>query len=1149
MCGIIGVVRRRSTRLAPDISELVDQLKSIRLGIEGWSGDAAVLAAAADKTAALDLDLRGVPGITALMIDNNHREQLDALAKQLSDDFDAIGVHLDAGSVAVASDDLEAVNSALVRAKDGAWAIHADRVRTAIVVADLAGIIGSDKSGVNQTVIEGYASIQIALAGIDRLEVRGRDSAGIHVLVRNSVLTKKDRAEIEDEGRSDDRFGNRSVRFVNDVVGFVYKAAAEIGELGDNTSRLRNDIKNDEILRRVLMNDSAEVIVLGHTRWASVGIVSEYNAHPLDSFVDSFAESGNAKSKKSSDYVVAALNGDVDNFSELVAEKNLSFSPEITTDAKVIPVLVAQTEADGSTTAEAFRATVNTLEGSVAIGASSTSAPDQLFLALRGSGQALYIGLAEDVFVVASEPYGLVEETSTYLRLDGEAVSDSARAGATRGQIVMLSARAAGDLRGIERCAYDGTALPISTAELERAEITTRDINRGEAAHFLLKEISESPASFRKTLRGRIVERAGRLSVDLGEESLPESIRSRLRSGTLRRVVVIGQGTAAVAGRSLAAALDGTNLGLTVTTTLATELSGFAMRDDMADTLVVAISQSGTTTDTNRTVDVVRDRGAAIISIVNRRNSDLVEKSDGVLYTSDGRDVEMSVASTKAFYAQIAAGVLLALAIADAAGGLDDQHAHQWLSALRDMPQAMEAVLATQAAIADVAHRHAPRLRYWAVVGNGVNGVAANEIRIKLSELCYKAIAVDVTEDKKHIDLSSEPLIVVCAAGLTGSIAEDVGKEIAIYDAHRAVSIVITDKPEYFPKAKETLVVPTVFPELDFVLAAVAGHLFSYEAALSIDASALPLRQIRLITEAASASPEELVLERIASEIEVPAIAFLNELRAGGYDGTLAASTASTVVSLLRYATGIVPFDTYEVEHGTIGVPRQVVLDLTVALTVAIEELTRPIDAIKHQAKTVTVGTSRSDETLLRIPVVQSVLAAGMPRDSLSYRSLRTLVDLDPVVAEVVGHTRYRVEGDVATDAAKIFVVDKSGVAADLVSRVETDPRLRGTKHRVAELREVTVVRGRTDGRTLIVIPEVKQAHTVGLTLLHVDFEPSLDADSMRAVLQGYQGRYGALRDAVTETEEVFDDSVLATIAPVDLLTEPVFVLADRWRV
>ena len=72
----------------------------------------------------------------------------------------------------------------------------------------------------------------------------------------------------------------------------------------------------------------------------------------------------------------------------------------------------------------------------------------------------------------------------------------------------------------------------------------------------------------------------------------------------------------------------------------------------------------GTTTDTNRTVDLVRARGALVVAIVNRRGSDLVDKADGVLYTADGRDVEMSVASTKAFYSQVAAGFILADAIA-----------------------------------------------------------------------------------------------------------------------------------------------------------------------------------------------------------------------------------------------------------------------------------------------------------------------------------------------------------------------------------------------------------------------------------------------------------------------------------------------------
>ena len=92
-----------------------------------------------------------------------------------------------------------------------------------------------------------------------------------------------------------------------------------------------------------------------------------------------------------------------------------------------------------------------------------------------------------------------------------------------------------------------------------------------------------------------------------------------------------------------------------------------------------------------------------------------------------------------------------------------------------------------------------------------MNKVAAEEVRIKLSELCYKSIACDVTEDKKHIDLSSEPLILVCGAGLVGSTADDIAKEVAIYRAHKAAPIVIaSDGEERFHAALRVISVPAV---------------------------------------------------------------------------------------------------------------------------------------------------------------------------------------------------------------------------------------------------------------------------------------------------------------------------------------------------
>jgi glucosamine--fructose-6-phosphate aminotransferase (isomerizing) len=538
-----------------------------------------------------------------------------------------------------------------------------------------------------------------------------------------------------------------------------------------------------------------------------------------------------------------------------------------------------------------------------------------------------------------------------------------------------------------------------------------------------------------------------------------------------------------------------------------------------------------------------------VIAIVNRRNSDLVEKADGVIYTSDGRDVEMSVPSTKAFYAQVAAGALLALRLAEDCG-VDPVWRSDLLAGLQRLPDAMEKVLARREELAQAAHLYAPTRRHWAVVGNGPNRVAAAEVRIKLSELCYKSIACDTTEDKKHIDLSAEPLIFVCAAGVTGANAEDVGKELAIYRAHKAAPVVVASEGESFPAALATVTVPAAPPELAFVLSAMAGHLFGYEAALAIDGQARPLREARAAIEAAASTEvdAEATLERLQVELQPLAARFLEDLRAGSYDGSLEASTASRLAALVRYAIGVIPLDAYQLDYGKVGTPSVLLEDLTDALTRGIEELTRPIDAIKHQAKTVTVGISRSEDALLAMPLVLEVLRAGAGRDRLSYRALRTLAALDPAVAEVTGYTRYRIEGSPTEGQATVSVLDKGGVVANVASRAERDPSLRGTKRQVARNQEVTVARGRSDGRTFILVPETKDNQTTELTLLHVRFHDRLEPAVVAAVLQGYRGRYAILRDAVTETEPVFREELLGEIPVVDLLEQPIHLLADRWR-
>ncbi len=729
MCGIIGVVSRPPTRSTPSGENLLGGLDAAIESIP----DVVAVTDAADK---VDTALRGLPGVLAL---RGQSELVGALTTRL-DQLEAFRAEreaeLDANEAGLSGARLEAANAELIALADVLWAIRNDRMRTAREVEALAG------PQAPQSAVAAYLVAQQAFSAIDRLEVRGRDSAGIHLYVWNHDIDQDSLAALIAERGHDPLFENESVVATHDAAGnsvlsFVYKEAAEIGELGDNTAALRSALVEDSLFRRAVSSPQARVSLLGHTRWASVGIISEPNTHPLNS-----AEAEQPGGTEPP-YVVAALNGDVDNHGDLRAEHGLRIALPITTDAKVIPTLTSRHLADGVEAVDAFRRTVSTFEGSVAIGAITAADPTTLMVALRGSGQGLYIGLADDCYIVASEPYGVVEETASYVRMDGE----------NGGEIVAIQAAHAGELDGVKRYAYDGAELPVGDDDVSVAEVTTRDIDRGDAPHFLLKEITEAPLSFAKTLRGKIAadpngERDDALRAVVGDAALPADIADALASGAITRIRVIGQGTAAVAGQSTAAILDELlDSTLDVDAITATELSGFKLRLDMSDTLAIAVSQSGTTTDTNRTVDLIRSRGGKVIGIVNRRSSDLTDKADGVMYTSDGRDVEMSVASTKAFYSQVAAGALLSCAIAEATGLGDPRRRTQLLSSLRALPDAMRATLTRRDQIAEAAQRLAPPKRYWAVVGNGPNKVAAEEVRIKLSELCYKSMACDSTED------------------------------------------------------------------------------------------------------------------------------------------------------------------------------------------------------------------------------------------------------------------------------------------------------------------------------------------------------------------------------------------------------------------
>ena len=1131
MCGIIAVLRRPSSREVPELLELFGLLESVSNSFS--LNDPAMLEKQVDSLDFVNSQLKGSPGFLALYNNESLVSAIEKSLDQLFDFFQNPEMQLSASS-----DDVEVLNVLSSKVRDLAWSIKNDRIGSYRKVSALT----SKKFIPSQQGFSILLSLEQALSGLDRLEVRGRDSAGLQVLVWDHDL---DDVEIPRDRLNDMLFRSGSIRkSSNGSLLFVYKTASEIGDLGDNTSSLRESMLSDDLLAKALSGENVKANIVGHTRWASVGLISESNAHPVESSI------GDQES------ITTVQNGDIDNYADLIASFELKIPNGITTDARVGPELWQKNKISGISTEKAFMSAVRNFEGSVAIAGVDVSQPENIFLSVKGSGQALYVGLTEDAYLVASEPYGLVEITNRYLKVDGEELISKS---GEKGQVIRLDMNLAGTLEGLVRKTFASDTSKVCEKDLSQTEISTRDIDRGSYKHYLLKEIEESPSSVRSTLRGRLVKKEnGEFDVRIGIETLSDQLKLDLKSGKIRKIFVIGQGTAAVAAKAVEIAISTqlTGIAIIVKAKPATELSAFDLVSDMSDTLVVAISQSGTTTDTNRTVQLVRDRGAKVIAIVNRRNSDLADRADGVLYTSDGRDIEMSVASTKAFYSQVVAGHLLAFAMSEVVSANENSGKEEILEALNSLPEAMEELLGIRGHISKLANQFAPPRRHWAIVGSGGNVIAAEEIRIKLSELCYKSIASDVIEDKKHIDLSSEPMILVCANGITGSTVDDIAKEVAIFRAHKAAPIVITDsEPNKFPDALDVIPIPPTHPDLAFILATMAGHLFGYEAACSIDSQAQPLRVAHAVIEnltndrltANIVTPNDEVFDYLREDIRKVSNFFFDELRNGRLNGHLEASTSVRLASLLRYSLGEIPLDLYQIEFGRVGTPSLVIDELAKALVLAIEELTRPVDAIKHQAKTVTVGISRSDENLLNISLVKRVLETGTSRDSISYETLKLLVSLDLAIDEVIGHTRYRISG-LDGDKPTLTILDRAGVSVGIQSRVERDLELRGTKHWVAINKKVLLTKGLRDERTILLIPEVKDGETTGINLLHISLHENLGIQEIRTVLNGYYNRYGAIQDAVRETEPSFRDDFLAEQSVEQLLIDSVDSVAERLR-
>ncbi len=456
---------------------------------------------------------------------------------------------------------------------------------------------------------------------------------------------------------------------------------------------------------------------VGHTRWATHGRPSEANSHP---------HTGGEGS------VAVVHNGIIENFAELKEElqgRGVAFHSE--TDTEVIAHLLAERVESGESLREALAATLKRLQGSFAVAAVSAREPDTVVAARHQS--PLVVGLGDGENFLASAVQALLGETHEFLIVEN-------------GEIVEIT----------------GSSARIFTLEGEPVERESFEVDwdveaveLGGYEDYMLKEIHEQPAALGATLLGRL-DADG--AVDLSEAGLDLS--------GVDRIVVVACGTAYHAGLLGKHAIEKLAR-VPVEVAVASE---YRYSDPIGDerTLVVAISQSGETTDTLAALEAARGFGAKVLAVTNTQGSLITREADAVLLTKAGP--EICVASTKAFVAQVAVLDLLALELARVRGTLSDEGLRELGRGLRRAPEKVEETLEMLGGRVEEAAEIFEDARCSLFLGRSSAYPLALEGALKLKEISYLPSEGYPAGEMKHgpIALVDErcPVVAVLGEGI-----------------------------------------------------------------------------------------------------------------------------------------------------------------------------------------------------------------------------------------------------------------------------------------------------------------------------------------------------------------------------------------------
>lgn len=526
---------------------------------------------------------------------------------------------------------------------------------------------------------------------------------------------------------------------------------------------------------------SKATLGIGHIRWATHGAPTVVNAHPHTC--------GCGK-------LVVVHNGIIENYKELKAEleaKGCQFRSQ--TDTETVAHLIAMIYGEVKDLTKAVQLATKKIEGAYALGIMHNDEPNKLVVTKRNA--PLIIGVGENEYYAASDVPAIIKHTNKAIYL-----KDNQVATLTPSSLKLEDEFGNEVIPKVEVLPWEPVAL-----------------SKMGYKHFMLKEIHEQPDVIRNILIGKL--HTSDSPIVLNEVKLT---KEHLRK--LNRIQIIACGTslhAAMVGKYIIEAFCGIPVDVEPS-------SEYIYRKTVTDehTLVIGVSQSGETADTLTAIKQAKAKGSHVLIITNRPDSAMAREADSLIPVSAG--IEVSVAATKSYIAQLTSFYLLALYMAETKESLPEDELNEIKSEMLILPQKIEQILAHKENIQACARKYA-NTRDFIYIARGINYPTALEGALKLKEISYINATGYPAGELKHGPIAMlDETMPVLSILMQGKVFEKLLSNSEEAKARNARMVALTNSSD--PKLEDLfdfiIKVPEVYEYLSPIVATIPLQLIAY---------------------------------------------------------------------------------------------------------------------------------------------------------------------------------------------------------------------------------------------------------------------------------------------------------------------------------